>query len=608
MSSTAIGNPGRDGHLMDGQGAYGEGATKPLVLGGASMVPSAPGDDEQAVGSGEVVHGYGATKPLLLGGSSVVTDAPGDDELARVSGKVVHGEGAIKPLSLGRAPRVPEVSKGDSEVFVSDEDTQGEGAIDPLFLNGATESAKEPPREVTGTKSGELEGSWSTEVLSGAVAVRLGMVAVSDGAVALVEAILIKCLVVDAVGRKTQRRAKGVAHLRRAVAAITGSMLTGWLHDSSAAVFQSHSHNAFTDELVGHAHYEAAENAMLTLGLLEKSRSVSYPHRFGFGSFERKAARIRPSKSLLDIASQYGLGLDNIVAAFKIEYPITAAKVSSEALVEVRTLLSRAQKKAGIQAERMADVEARPVFEPIRADVAAMNAEAASHRYEGCRPPSWSRIFMDNSLLYGRWHAARGGYQVLKKAERAAIRIDGQPTVEMDIRASHLTILAALAGVELPEGDPYEVPGIPREVVKQWVVATLGNGKSPREWPQKTRSERPKIAEWSINMVREPALARLPFLSDPTSPAIVSAAGLSRVKDPEDVPKLLSLRLMAIEATAMTLALRRLREAGTIALSIHDSIIVVADAAEHARRVLGEACQRTYGVVPQITWGPKVDQ
>jgi hypothetical protein len=55
--------------------------------------------------------------------------------------------------------------------------------------------------------------------------------------------------------------------------------------------------------------------------------------------------------------------------------------------------------------------------------------------------------------------------------------LDGEPVAELDITASYLTVLHGKLGKPLPvaEGcDPYSaVPGVPRGIVKGWVVATL---------------------------------------------------------------------------------------------------------------------------------------
>ncbi len=53
------------------------------------------------------------------------------------------------------------------------------------------------------------------------------------------------------------------------------------------------------------------------------------------------------------------------------------------------------------------------------------------------------------------------------------IQFRWKPAVEIDISASHLSIMHALMGLPLPKGDPYVVPGFDRSTVKAWINATL---------------------------------------------------------------------------------------------------------------------------------------
>ena len=66
--------------------------------------------------------------------------------------------------------------------------------------------------------------------------------------------------------------------------------------------------------------------------------------------------------------------------------------------------------------------------------------------------------------------------------------INSEPVAEVDIRASYLTIFLSLHGIQLPDGDPYELPGLGpehRNAVKQWMVATFGSSKLIMKWPER---------------------------------------------------------------------------------------------------------------------------
>ena len=60
--------------------------------------------------------------------------------------------------------------------------------------------------------------------------------------------------------------------------------------------------------------------------------------------------------------------------------------------------------------------------------------------------------------------------------------INGLPGVEIDLRASYLTIFHAWHGVQLDrEKDPYVIPELgeeARDIVKLWVAATFGSTRT----------------------------------------------------------------------------------------------------------------------------------
>ena len=76
----------------------------------------------------------------------------------------------------------------------------------------------------------------------------------------------------------------------------------------------------------------------------------------------------------------------------------------------------------------------------------------------------------DGSFLYGGrgWHSVMG----MKKHQRAKILINGKATVALDYAASGPNILyLMMTGKRLyPHGDPYDVEGLERDVVKQYLT------------------------------------------------------------------------------------------------------------------------------------------
>jgi hypothetical protein len=83
----------------------------------------------------------------------------------------------------------------------------------------------------------------------------------------------------------------------------------------------------------------------------------------------------------------------------------------------------------------------------------------------------------------GRLYSIGGGFQNLPKLDRATILIDGEETVEIDIRASHLVGLDAVSGCPLdPKVDPYLGLSVDRSVVKMLIMQTVGSDKLPSRW------------------------------------------------------------------------------------------------------------------------------
>ena len=104
----------------------------------------------------------------------------------------------------------------------------------------------------------------------------------------------------------------------------------------------------------------------------------------------------------------------------------------------------------------------------------------------------------------GRLYAEGGSYQSLSSEQRLALMIDGEAVAEVDINASHLTLMYFVARTldnsipELdPDKDPYHIEGIPREVVKQWIVAYSAKLKPLTRWSKEATE---KLSEQGIDV------------------------------------------------------------------------------------------------------------
>lgn len=460
------------------------------------------------------------------------------------------------------------------------------------------------------------EGCWQAPPISmtpdelrDARCLPLSAVPKSPGAVALVADLTRQ--VVDreatAQARRKGRRQAGLGKLEGAVGAIVGGVLRRWGRERPESVFRTRTSDDFSGGPVGVRQFLPAIDGLLALGLLNGSEAIRYG-AFSFGDgdiFAGRAPRYWPSPALLEAAEAHGLTPATIGQDFGDTIPTVPPKVPDA--VRVFALRQRTREdKQPLSASRLGNAEAR-----IREEVEAVNAFAAEHTITGCLPPRWSRVFTEGLMLGGRWQALgrESVYQRMPEAERLAhIEIDGERVAEADVKASHLSILHGLLGLPLPEGDPYEISGVPRWVVKAWVTATLGKGTPVKQWAKRTTKENPNLHHHDPREVGRLVCDRYPFLRQPAQ-AVASAAGLERLGHLGKPEKLLTHRLMAVEAEALTGAMRYLRDArGVLALPIHDGLLVPLSGAGHVGAALESAFAYFAKVRVRWTIEPPLDR
>lgn len=469
----------------------------------------------------------------------------------------------------------------------------------PLFLEGSSAFSTEGTGRVTQNESDAppyppWPANWTAEHLANADYLDLCATPASPGAVTLVDAVAAQIEASEALSgsRGNDRRTAGKAKLRRAVYGVVGGVLNAWGRHSRA-VFHPREPKAFTGGLVAHRQYLAAVDGMKALGLLDASPAIRYGWDWGDSvSFVGRTERFRPAQVLHDLAAAHGITPGTVRDDFAAEYSTKAPAVPA-ALVARRPLPEPRRKRQG-QRPRAATLSTSTSDEAalrLSQDVQEVNQWAAQHDVKGCLPPRWWRPFGPDWRLGGRWTAlgADGVYQRLGKATRQRITIDGEAIAEVDLHAAHLSIMHGLLGLPLPDGDLYEVAGLPRAVVKAWVTATLGKGTAVRRWARGAVDARPELAGVEAGAVAAAVIARYPFLERPGA-AVAGPAGLDDMAAHGTPARLLTHRLMALEAAGITSAMQYLRVArGVLALPVHDSLIVPVRAVAITQETLGHA-------------------
>lgn len=390
--------------------------------------------------------------------------------------------------------------------------------------------------------------------------------------------------------RGNQRRGRGMASLRDALGAILGGLLAA-IREGRMVWHPQHKRD-FSGGWIGHAAYHAAIDGLEKFGLIRRHAGI----RFGgsFDDWSGKAERIEGLSSLLDRLAAAGVGADDFAIAWdRVTPPV------------IRTMAERRSRpegptpngfKAFVSPVNHDDPEGARVLD----EVATFNAFMARHTFGQCVPPRFKRVFGDDLVSEGRWYAVGAlPYWSMPKDDRLAITIDGAPVCEIDVNASHLRIAAAMAGAPIAKNvDPYVLDGFPREVIKQVVVQTCGNGQPTRKWSQRALEAEPSLAEVDYKAALAAALVAYPFLEE--LPALL------------DVPRRrVNGRLTFIEAVAIGGAMRYLMGFDIPALPVFDSLIVPAAVERRAigglegsygacLGIAGEMIERVTGAAP--TW------
>lgn len=210
----------------------------------------------------------------------------------------------------------------------------------------------------------------------------------------------------------------------------------------------------------------------------------------------------------------------------------------------------------------------------LRIEMEQLNQAIFSHAITGTSFTGLMRIFNNGDVDNYAWD--KGGrffslpgcrpYEQLPYAHRLErIRMNGQQVCEVDIRASHLTLLHSLLHMPMaPEGDPYDVEGVERNVAKQWCTHVLGSGNTDsRRWGPKAKEAyallhggRELQMDFPMAKVGEKVMAKHPVFK------LLQGSGIQ------------SVDLQFHESEVLRLAMTDLLASNIPALPMHDALIV----------------------------------
>jgi hypothetical protein len=356
-------------------------------------------------------------------------------------------------------------------------------------------------------------------------------------------------------------------------------------------VYVSRRRDEFSGADVGYHAAIAALDGLTALGYL-----AHYPGiRFETATFDDDtawgglAARYDATDALLNLAAAHGITGDTCRQNFGTRYPAKAEAVSN--LVRLKAF-RMGKASGGDVSIRVSRTDA--TYAKLKADVRLANRVLGGHTWDNCQPPQVFRTFRGDWSFGGRWIVTgKPSIQRMPPEARLEIRIDGQPVSEIDARGSQLSVVAALAGVPLLPGDPYQIgplAGYPRDVVKAAATVTLGSGKLRNRWPAgMDHGDVVSMAE-----ITDALVAAHPYVRNLPGRLGVPAGRVA-------------LRLQNIEAECLTQSLAPLWSAGCPAVPIHDGLLVPAAAAAMAEEALRDGYRTTTGATIQTRTDNAVD-
>lgn len=391
-------------------------------------------------------------------------------------------------------------------------------------------------------------------------------------------------------GNRKRPSAQYIAALGAAVA----DMLCSVSFDPPKACFRPMSTASFTGAYIGEQPFR---RVLSDLTIAEFVRVE--PGKAAFRGDPGVVTRIWPTVRLTDFMATHGVTTRDQMDHFGF-VPLHEVTAPLRVRASCRYTLTY-EKLTG----RIMPVDyAHPRAARYAEDVRRINAFAARQTFSHTDEMVFFRGFNqgdDPAFDYnmgGRLYCVGGGYQgwsqYKKKAtdpERSVILINEEPTIEVDISSSHIMIAHGTLGVPLPKRhDLYEIDGIPRVIVKQYVTALLGAGKVPERWASEhileyDENDRRKLSrDYPIKAVEAKALKAIPVLN-----AVLEA-------------RMTWAHLQFAESEIIINAVSGLiKGKGIMTLPVHDSLILPESKSKVVTSCLTESFYNNSGIYPRVS-------
>jgi hypothetical protein len=400
-----------------------------------------------------------------------------------------------------------------------------------------------------------------------------------------------------------KRGKKGLTNLRDGISRFVGNLIRAEADPQrTGKVFRSLKKDTFTDGPVSFDTFRVVWTALEALKLLTRTPGKRRWHPLGFEGkpiqLEGTASIFEATPKLVALAEEHGVSLENIDGHF----------VQDRGALELRShskweWARKSADDAGYAPRKVGGPRVKFTSDEhtkaLEAQVNSINEFLRTFSIKGGKFAGFYRGFNQGKDPHafnwnkgGRLYAyGRDSYQALSGEERALITINGEPTVEIDISASYLTVYHGLLKqrFDTQSGGVWERVVIDnRQVAKDWINLSLTTGKWLKKWPKsKTEEYRTKhgielSADYPVRGVQAASLTAFPALYK------LEASGLTWSE------------LMFEEAEAILTTMLKLMDQNVPSLPVFDSIIVPQSQVRLATGELYDAFYQRIGKKPLL--------
>ena len=325
-----------------------------------------------------------------------------------------------------------------------------------------------------------------------------------------------------------------------------------------------------------------ARNALLQGGLMEHYSGYNLRPAGKDFRKHRRAARLRATDAMRELFDHFEIRRRTVKNNHPSLIMLNGAKADAGPepvdVTASRTILARIN--ARIDAADLEIPEAVWTRMRISQDGAPAGEEPTRFYRGDQTAKSLHRVFTGDwnqgGRLYGGWWLG------LTQQDRLVLRIDGAPTVEIDFRNWHPTLLYSVMGKRL-DRDPYALPPYSRDLCKETFQRLMN--RTAKKGGVNIRKPKEHSPPTDIPYAK--------FLRDYQSHLGEVAAYLG---------KGIGLILQRADSEIALSILDELDKAGITALPVHDSFIVKIDDKDASAATMRKVCADTYGIQPELTF------